>query len=305
MNLCALQYFIKAAELNHFTKASEVLFVSPSTLSKAIASLEREIGVPLFEREGKTVSLTPYGKTFYAFAQRAVEELRAGQEAVKSMYQFNGGQIRLGALNIMCARFLPEILWDFQDQYPDVTLSVQYSLSSRILQDLRKRQIQFGICGEFPAKSPDFASISRQLLFQDELALVVSPRHRLAGRTSVGIEELKNEDFIAFNWNDFGIDLALDRACKAAGFAPKIKTNALNETNILGKAAAGEGIAVISRNTHVIPSHIRMIPFRQGALVHNIYLVWNEEDISRSTAAQRFKEFVLQRAEPGAETAES
>lgn len=292
MNLWGIQYFIKAAEFSHFSKAAESLFVSQSTLSKAISNLEREMGVPLFEREGKGVVLTPYGKTFYAFAQRAMHELQTGQEAVQSMFQLNGGQLKIGALHIMCTDFLPEVLWGFQDEHPDITLTVQYSLSSEILRDLKNRRIHLGICGDFSPDLPERAGFSRLLLRQDELVLVVSPRHRLAQRSSVDIEELRNEEFIAFNWNDLGIDFSLDTACKAAGFAPRIKTNAFNETNILGKVAAGEGVAVISSHSHVIPSHIRQVRFSGKPLLQNIYLVWVENDIAHARAAQLFRRYV-------------
>ena len=299
MNLGSIQYFLKAAECSHFSKAADSLFVSQSTLSKAIASLEKEMGVPLFERQGKGVTLTPYGKTFYTFAQRAMHELKTGQEAVQSLYQLNGGQLRLGAMHIMCTDFLPELLWGFQDENPDVTLSVQYSLTSEILRDLRSRRIHLGVCGEFSDQDPKYAGFSRMLLRQDELVLAVSPRHPLAGRASVSLEELRDEEFIAFNWNNLGIDYALDRACRAAGFAPRIKVNAFNETNILGKVAAGEGVAVVSSHSHVIPSHIRRIRFSGREMHQNIYLVWIEEDIAGAPAAVRFREYMRRQVENG------
>ena len=296
MNLWGIQYFIKAAEFNHFSKAADSLFVSQSTLSKAIANLEKEMGVPLFEREGKGVTLTPYGQTFYAFAQRAMHELQTGQEAVQSMYQLNGGLLRVGALHIMCTAFLPELLWSFQDENPELSLSVQYSLSSEIIRDLRNRRIHLGICGEFSADDPEYAELSRMLLRRDELVLIVSPRHRLAQRSSVSVEELRDEEFIAFNWNNLGIDYTLDQACRAAGFTPRIKANAFNETNILGKVAAGEGVAVASSHAHVIPTHIRQLRFSGKPLTQNIYLVWVEKDLAGAPAAQAFLRFMARHA---------
>lgn len=292
MNLWAIQYFLKAAELNHFSKAADSLFVSQSTLSKAISNLEKEIGVPLFDRASKGVTLTDYGKTFYAFARRAMHELEAGRDAIQSMYQLNEGLLKIGAIHIMCTDYLPEVLWGFQDENTEVKVSVQYGLTSEILRDLRGRRIHLAVCGEYSPDDPEYADLSRMLLREYELVLAVSPRHRLAGRSSVKLEELQNEDFIAFNWNHLGIDYTLGQACRAAGFMPRIKMNAYNEVNILGKVAAGEGIAVVSSHSHVIPSHIRRIRIADSSLRQRIYLVWIEENLAGAPTAQRFKEYV-------------
>lgn len=300
MNLWTLQYFIKAVEYGHFSKAAESMFVSQSTLSKSIAGLEKELGVPLFERDGKGVSPTSYGRAYYTFAVRAIEELRKGQEAVQSMYHLNDGHLRIGAMSMLCTQFLPEFLWGFQDENPEVTLSVNYSLSSKILQDLRDRAIHLGVCGEFMQDDPEYAAFSRMLLCQDELVLAVSLRHPFALRSSVAVAELKDEKFIAFNWNNLGIDLALNIACGKEGFIPHIKANAYNETNVLGKVAANEGVAVISRHSHIVNSHVRKLHFSGQPLLQNIYLVWIEDDISQSQVAQKFKNYMEDHRGPSA-----
>ena len=65
MNLSQLQYFCKLAELQHYTRAAEQLHITQPTLSNSIAHLEKELGVPLFEREGRNVQLTKYRRKFY------------------------------------------------------------------------------------------------------------------------------------------------------------------------------------------------------------------------------------------------
>lgn len=297
MNYQGIQYFIKAAEYNHFSKAAESLFISQSALSKAISNLEEELGVPLFHREGKGVDLTTYGKAFYSFAQRAMQELQNGQETVQSMYQLNCGQLRIGAIQNMCAEFLPERLWGFQGQNPKISLSVQYALSSEIFRGVWERQLHLGICGNFEANNPKYAGVSRALLRQEETVLVVSSRHRLAGREKVSIEELREEEFIVYKWNDLSIDLTLNNACQMAGFSPRIKTNAYNEINILGKVAAGEGIAMMAGYFPISFPNVKRLQFDGPPVRNNIYLIWIEEDIAHSPAAQKFKEYMVSHRE--------
>ena len=72
MNLSQLYYFRKLAEVKHYTHAAEELFISQPTLSNSISQLERELGIPLFEREGRKIKLTKYGEEFYQYATEAV-----------------------------------------------------------------------------------------------------------------------------------------------------------------------------------------------------------------------------------------
>ena len=293
MNFWALQYFVKAAEYSQFAKAADIMCVSQSTISKAIAALEKETGVLLFERDGKKISLTSYGKVFLSHAICAIEELQIAKNTIQSMQQLNKGHIKIGALSVMCKEFLPELIWAFQDENPDIQLSIQYSLSSKILYDLGNRHIHLGISGDYIESEPEFAGFSRALLWQDDLELIVSKRHKLAKKYAVKLDDLKTEDFIVFNWNNIGIDLTLNNACKLCGFKPRVKVNALNETNVIGKVAAGEGIAVISSHAHVTTPHVHQIKIVEPALIHRVYLVWKEEDISHSKDAQAFKKFML------------
>ena len=78
MNLSQLYYFRKLAEVKHYTHAAEELFISQPTLSNSISQLERELGIPLFEREGRKIKLTKYGEEFYQYATEAVNALEKG-----------------------------------------------------------------------------------------------------------------------------------------------------------------------------------------------------------------------------------
>lgn len=78
MNLSQLYYFRKLSELQHYTKAAKELYITQPALSDAIRSLEKELGVPLFQREGRNVKLTRYGKEFSAYVHDALRELDKG-----------------------------------------------------------------------------------------------------------------------------------------------------------------------------------------------------------------------------------
>jgi len=99
MNISQLQYFVKTAQLEQYTKAAEALYVSQSALSSSIARLEDELGVELFERRGRNVQLTKAGSEFYTSAVKALEALEEGQQAVRKYKSLRINTLRIGTID--------------------------------------------------------------------------------------------------------------------------------------------------------------------------------------------------------------
>ena len=96
MNLSQLNYFKKLAEVLHYTRAAQELFITQPTLSGAISSLEKELGAPLFERNGRSVLLTPYGEVLYehvSLALRAIDDGEAAESAEPEETEGDDGQL--------------------------------------------------------------------------------------------------------------------------------------------------------------------------------------------------------------------
>ena len=87
MTLQELRYFCVTADVLHYTRAANLLYISQPSLSYAIGKLEKELGVPLFEKNGKKVSLTKYGKEFFPYAKRALSEVSNGIDHLQEMQQ--------------------------------------------------------------------------------------------------------------------------------------------------------------------------------------------------------------------------
>ena len=96
MELRQLQYFVKAAEMLHFTEAANELYVTQSTLSQQIKQLEQELGVLLFDRIGKQVQLTEAGHVFLIHARRILSEVNKGKQALADMSNVIGGELHIG-----------------------------------------------------------------------------------------------------------------------------------------------------------------------------------------------------------------
>lgn len=113
MTLNQLTYFCMLAKTQSYTQAAQALFIAQPSLSYAISTLEKELGCLLVAREGRRISLTPAGETFYRYAKAALEAIAQGVQAVQC-----GGVIRLGAIATAMAERIPKLVVDFRAEHP-------------------------------------------------------------------------------------------------------------------------------------------------------------------------------------------
>ena len=118
MNWQHLIYFKKVAECEHLTRASEELFISPSALSKAIANLEEELGIVLFEKSGRNIQLNRYGKMFYNYVVKATDEIEEGIHFIQRAANVCTGDIRVSTIFSVGTNYLPELLSRFNKKHP-------------------------------------------------------------------------------------------------------------------------------------------------------------------------------------------
>ena len=114
MNLNQLIYFATLAQLQHVTRASEKLNIAQPSLSKAIANLEQELGVDLFEKQGRNVVLTRQGKLYLDYVEKALESLEEGRSALQRMQTELDQRIDIGFVSSLQARMMPQLLADYR-----------------------------------------------------------------------------------------------------------------------------------------------------------------------------------------------
>ena len=121
MNLPQLHYFRKLAQLEHYTKAAQELFISQPSLSASISSMEEELQVKLFQKTGRNVRLTKEGKEFYHYVCRALDTLQEGIDLAHERRGALGGSVDVGCVPSLLARFVPDLLTEYQKQCPNQT----------------------------------------------------------------------------------------------------------------------------------------------------------------------------------------
>lgn len=195
MNLSQLYYFKKLAELQHYTRAAKELYITQPTLSDAISTLEKELGLPLFQRDGRSIKLTPHGTEFYSYVRSALRELDEGIAAMEARKGDLHGVINLGMTFTVQDDYLPALLRAYQAEFgSNVSIEIHQAFTNYLTQNLHNETLDLAFCGK-RENEPD---IAYHPVLNRPLELCVRADHPLAGREMVTFEELRGARLITY-----------------------------------------------------------------------------------------------------------
>ena len=178
MELRHLRYLLAVAEHANFTRAAEALHVSQPTLSQQVKQLERQLGVQLLDRTGRTVRLTDAGETYARYARRALRDLAAAERAVLDVQDLSHGSLRIAMTPTLIAYLTGPTVADFHTRHPGIALDVHEMTQDQIESALLDDRLDLGFA--FSAAHPP--GISSTPLFTETLTLVVGAAHPHADR---------------------------------------------------------------------------------------------------------------------------
>jgi DNA-binding transcriptional LysR family regulator len=194
MELNQLETFLAVAEERSFSRAALRLHRTQPAVSQVIRKLEDAVGETLFDRAARDGSLTSAGVLLRDYAQRLLALRREAASALDELKSLERGHLQLAANEYTCLYLLLAID-AFRREYPQIGVTVQRTLASRIPEELNLRTFELGVI----SFRPDPTQIRTIAVYGDSLAFVVSPRHPLARAERVSIRDLGNENFIAHN----------------------------------------------------------------------------------------------------------
>ena len=193
MELAQLEAFLQVAHHRSFSRAAEALFLTQPSVTARIQSLEREIGERLFERTGRSVTLTDAGRAFMPHAQRALTAVQEGTDAIEAVRHGDVGSIRIGASDSIATYVLPGIFHKFRTARPRVHIHLSTGASEEVIERLLAGEIHVAITRL--TQHPEMESVH---LYNDDLQLVVPPSHRFASKGRVTVAEAGRESFLFF-----------------------------------------------------------------------------------------------------------
>lgn len=194
MNIEQIEAFIYVSLTGNFSKAGDILFISQPSVSARIKALESEIGFQLFDRSGKSISLTKEGELFLPYAKTALESFQAGLLAVHQRNSITKGELNISVVMTLSNYILPILIKEFHDEYPSIKLTVHTGHSHNVLDMVLNHEVSLGI-----SRSVSHPRIETIHLFGDELVLTIYPGHPFSSRKTVSLEEIANEPLILFN----------------------------------------------------------------------------------------------------------
>ncbi len=190
MDIASLQAFIAVARSGSFSKASERLFITQPAVSKRVASLELELGVPLFNRIARSISLTEAGKQLLTKAQDLVDQAEELQKYAKNLNQDISGDLAISLAHHIGLYRMPPILRDFNRRFPSVNLDLRFEDSDQAVHAVEQGDIEFAVI-TLPAVVPEH--LLSESVWLDELNFVVAHDHPLTKVPHVGLEHLSPE----------------------------------------------------------------------------------------------------------------
>lgn len=275
-----LKYLCAVAEHKHFSKAAAACHVTQSTLSVAIQDLESKLGVVVFERNKKTVLITPLGEKLLHQARGilgAVEDFvslaRANEGALS-------GEIRLGVIPTIGPFILPPILKNLRKSYPKLKLYLKEALSAQLLLQLQQGRLDL-IMLAFPYAMPDMETVS---LFRDEFLLCLPPGHKLEKAKQVKQQQLRGESLLLLEEGHCLRDHALE-ACKLQSADTDLVYQGTSLHTLVQMVANGLGVTLLPEmavQANVLgDTHLQLKRFSSENVSREIGMAWRRSDPRR------------------------
>ncbi|MFF2752836.1 LysR family transcriptional regulator [Psychrobacillus sp. NPDC058041] len=282
-----LEYFQTMAKVQHMTRAAEILSISQPALSRSIAGLEEEIGVPLFDRQGRSIVLNRYGQMFLLRVNRIIKEMNDGLEDIQQLINPEQGEVSLGFLHTLGTSTVPNIIRAFHKQFPHITFQFKQNHTHTQLQQLKSGELDLCLL----ASMEDENQIEWTELWRDELYIIIQNNHPLANQKSISLKEIANESFISMK-KGYALRKTTDEIFENLGLTPNVAFEGDEVATVAGFVAAGLGFSILPDGGEIHSNKIAKLHINDAkcertigmAVVKNRYL---------SPAAKQFQQFVL------------
>jgi len=291
MNLKQLQYFTVLAETEHYHKAAEQLYVTEPSLNRAIRDLEKEMGVHLFEKRGRNIFLTKYGKMFYPYVTKSLEELTKGVQVMKAYTRPDKGRINLGFVYTMGYTIVPEMITQFHNTEGNEEIEFDFTQGTtrELIRSLKEEKTDIIFCSSVV----DEPEIMFYPIVEERLVLVVPKGHPLGKRASVSLKEIEPYPFIDFQQSS-GMHAMVVELLTRADAHPRIVCRIEEDNAMAGLVAAGYGVAIMPDFYLLKYYAVERIPIADKADRRYLFMaVHNRHNML--PVVERFRNFVLAR----------
>ncbi|HEX7380788.1 MAG TPA: LysR family transcriptional regulator [Nevskiaceae bacterium] len=281
MDFDQLRALATVAERRSFSRAADSLHLSQPAVSKRIAALEAELGVRLFDRVGRNVTLTDAGAALLPRARRMLDELEDSRRALSRLSDRVDGRLSLGMSHHVALHRLPDVLKDYAQRYPEVELELQFMDSEIACDAVLHGQLELAVVTLPGARAPTLAT---RVVWPDPLSIFVAREHPLAGRASVSVRELVDYPAVLPDTRTFTYRVIHD-AFAGHGVEPQVRLSTHYLETLRMLVAVGLGWSALPAT--MADDRLRPVHVAGLAIERRLGVAWHRQR-SRSAAAAAF-----------------
>lgn len=300
MEIKYLQEFIVLANAGNFTEAAELLFISQSTLSKHIKSIEQELGVELFDRTTRSVSISEFGELLLPYANEILELHNQYNTALEKKLPTNRETLTVGSIRSLAQYNITDILARFKKVRPQSTVKMIHSIHDgmplgirKLKEFLRQKKCDLAFLRIYEKGDDDLIKIP---YVNDSLVAVIPSSHPLARQKSIPLKLLKNMGFLLIEESSYLYQLCV-RACQENGFEPNIVYTDPKPENLIGLVKKEMGIALLMKQlaSYFVDEDIAIVELTPT--IHSKVCLCHLKDKELSEAAKQFIDCTNQQIE--------
>lgn len=259
------------AEERQFTRAAIRVSVAQPAVSAKIRNLEAELGERLFYRDQRGITLTGAGQALLPHARTALAAAQRGRDTIASLRGLLRGQRRVGVSRPVDRR-VAETLGEFHRHHQAIEILLREDHNEPLLDALSNGDLDAVVVGLSAQQLP--AQIRTRVIAAEPLVVAVPPGHRLGRRKTLTLAQLRDEPVITLTHGS-GLRAVLDRACRQAGFNPRIAAEAGELRSVVELTSQGLGLAVLPRSA-VTTEELTLVEITRPRLQRRTALAWNE-----------------------------
>ena len=288
MEIQQLQYFKTVAHLQHMTRAAEKLSISQPALSKSIANIEQELGVPLFDRQGRSIFLNRYGTLFLESVDIILAEYEKIMQEFGDITRPGHGEVSFGFIHTLGMEVVPELMATVPKKYPHMEFSLTQATSLNLLKRLEEGAIDLCLSQEIESKIIDIEWVE---LWSEELFVIVPSKHPLAIKDMIELHEIKDESFISIKRGN-SLRQIVDQLLKEAGVTAHTTFSGEEMHTVAGFVGAGLGVSLIPHIKGLEHFNVKKISVSSPTCRRKIGIAWAKGRYL-SPAANEFRQFLI------------
>lgn len=270
MTLNQLLYFQTVARYQHFRLAAASLNISQPSLSRSIANLEEELGIILFERKGRTVTLTKYGRLFLEHANRILTDVQLAEKQMKKL-SGNAGHVDIAYVFPLAAQYIPHTVRRFLAKSSNETISFNFhqTYTREMVSGLKAERYDV-IFGSYVENEPNIQFVP---ILKQEMIIITPLGHPLAQKKDPGLKDLVKYPVMGYDKTS-GLGQFTNRTYSSYGLTPNIVCESPDENAIASLVAEDFGIALVADVDILDHFPLEKIHLTDVSLSHTVYMAY-------------------------------